>query len=290
MFGLKRYVVKIASTSVRSLTSNSSSSSKQSVWRERYVKSLEFLKAESKDPTFYVLQAFLFIGVVGSMMPNELYLRYCASISSLGCILMQSSLFHKVKLAANAPIMFWDGFRFIFHSQNIARIWHENAELRLDAHHEKVYNEHFCELGLKPRQFLTLLQNAKIKTYDEGTVLFNEDTKYNENNAKLYLLLDGEIKIIRGTQFVATMTSFDPLCFLGENVCIDLYEKCALTKKMMQARSIPTSSNIRSLMETNDGDNHNDQKEVFTKTIGHCIIPKGKTITVMEWDAVSLVE
>ena len=275
---LKFRAVNIKNSSTTSVT--------QSKWKERWIKSVELMKVESKDPTFWVLQSFLFIGVIGSMIPNELYLRYGASISALGCILMNSNIFHKVKIAANLPIMVWDSFRFLFHSKNIARIWHENEELELDSYHEQVYNEHFSELGLKHRQFIKVLQKGNVIRLDEGAVIFDEKTLYDENNAKIYFLLEGEVDFIRGRQYMTTLKHTDPLCIIGDNICLDLVEDCLLMKKMIKKQTIATTPELQSLIDVSD--TPGEKKEhVFTKAMGHCIIPKGKKAILIELEMVS---
>ena len=287
-----------------------STSFSKSSYTSRWKESIQLVKNQMKDPTFYISNLFLAIGVIGSMMPDELYLRYCASLSSFGCIIASSNIFHLAKLPANLPAMFWDTFRFIFHSKNILRIWHENAELRLDSHHEHLYNNHFCEMGLKPRQFLNILQNAKIKTYRDGDMLMHEDTLYDENNTKLYLLIDGDIDIIRGGQYFTSIKSTEPLCFIGDGICLDLQEKDLFLRKISNSSKSQYSeymtdvsdnsneSKLSSSTDTSSTDtshvsnasrntNKGSAEPVYTKSIGDAVVPTGKTVTVLEWNGVS---
>lgn len=304
MIYLKRFKFqKLLPKTTNSRIHFSTSSSK---WDQRWKDSVQLVKNQMKDPTFYVTNLFLAIGVIGSMMPDELYLRYCYSLSCFGCIITSSNIFHLAKLPANLPSMFWDTFRFIFHTKNILRIWHENAELRLDSHHEQLYNNHFCDMGLKPRQFLTILQNAKVKTYRDGDMLMHENTLYDESNAKLYLLIDGDIDIIRGGQYFTSIKSTEPLCFIGDGICLDLQEKDLFLRKISNSSKSQYSEYMADINDNANGSKLSSDASssyvnvnnatmstthvaapVYTKSIGDAVVPSGKTVTVLEWNGVS---
>lgn len=198
-------------------------------------KAYEGMKRELRDPTFIIFNLSLLIGFIGSCIPNELYLRYCAVLSSTGAIFFNTFIFHGTKFSPNITMIAWDAFRAAAHSSNIVRIWHEQSEVSITEKQEEIYARHFMDFGMRPRQFMKLLNSSLGEAIflpgehlvKQGEVL---DTK-----SKLFLLLDGTINAEMNGRVIAHITSESPLCFFGELQLLDVAEDGLVHRKLTQA-------------------------------------------------------
>jgi hypothetical protein len=123
-------------------------------------KAYEGIKKDLSDPSYVLFNVSLLIGFIGSCLPDELYLRYCAVLSASGAIFYNTFMFHGSKFIPNLTMVAWDAFRAAAHSSNIVRIWHEKSDVGMTEKQEKIYA--ICA-------FTPALEKIQEKTYKNQT-------------------------------------------------------------------------------------------------------------------------
>ena len=216
-------------------------------------KAYEGIKKDLSDPSYVLFNVSLLIGFIGSCLPDELYLRYCAVLSASGAIFYNTFMFHGSKFIPNLTMVAWDAFRAAAHSSNIIRIWHEKSDIEMLEEQEKIYALHFMDFGMRPRQYMKLLHSSKGEAvFGSRECLVQQGEVRDSKSRKLYLLLEGTINAEVNGQVIATITADTPLCFFGEMQLLDLAENGVLHRKLMKSPFVDMYDRTRIMAHRHD--------------------------------------
>ena len=222
-------------------------------FKEEVPKAYEGIKKDLSDPSYVLFNVSLLIGFIGSCLPEELYLRYCAVLSASGAIVYNTFMFHGTKFVPNLTMVAWDVFRAAAHSSNIVRIWHEKSDIGMSEKQEKIYALHFMDFGMRPRQFMKLLHSSKGEAvFGSRECLVQQGEASDSKSRKLYLLLKGTVNAEVNGQVITTFTADSPLCFFGETQLLDLAEHGVLHRKLMKSPFVDMYDRTRIIAHRHD--------------------------------------
>lgn len=184
-----------------------------SYFRSQYMR--KFFDAIKTDPGLVAFNIGTSIGLAGFCMTDPVNLRSCCIVSGL------TSIFYNLTrkpMPLYAPT-YWSLAFLTANGINIYRLLLSNSSVELSEEQDKIYTKHFIDYGLRPREFLQLVQSGTIVTYKKGTYIRSSkrpEKGVNFKKDKVYLLLKGNVEVSKYGELVGTMTSDTSLCFLGE--------------------------------------------------------------------------
>jgi hypothetical protein len=160
------------------------------------------------DPGIILLNVGTATGLMGFTMTDPIPLRTCSIISSVSSVIFMMS--------RPVPLMtpvYWSSLFISVNLYKIGDILYSRASVELSDLEEEVYMRHFVHSGMRPRQFLTLVSNAKAVEYAPGTIVEGEVKFPSVSTVKL--LMKGSATVLNEGVEMYTVDAKKPICFLG---------------------------------------------------------------------------
>lgn len=161
-----------------------------------------------KDPAVVILNVGTCIGLYGFSTSDPMTLRSCSMTAGVSSIIFNLTRQpHPLYIPC-----YWSSAFFLANAYNINKLLQERSTVEMTEDEENIYAKHFLPSGLRPRQFIRLLDASKLLVFSEGQVL----TTQGKPDERIFLLLKGKLDVIIDKQCVSSLSSEDSMCFIGE--------------------------------------------------------------------------
>jgi hypothetical protein len=184
---------------------------------------------------------------------------------------------------------YWACAFFTANIYNIFWLLQERQMVELDEWEEDVYVHHFLPSGMRPKQFIRLMDASKKRVIQPGVSLMKQGQRDSTN---VYLLLKGKCHVIIDGTNIADVSGKEPMCFLGEISLLEHEKKLGLSQRIPTIMKglkhhkddqLDIDIKVEPIQQIGIGETHEECTEKSSATV---TAADGEQVIVLEWSKV----